>query len=243
MTATNPAFDYRVSANGSNWIGNVTMISPTSDDTAMMLNGSGLMAGGSLAQEAHAIPAAVGGQVGENWQNFDFSGVNNAGDYFFTGDSSLAATADEFIFKNGQMLYRDGTLLDGQTLQGDIEAAYMNEGGDLAIIWDIAGGTLEALYLNNKLVLKEGDLVGLSGDGIVEPNSAFRDFTGISSLAIGEQIGGLVDIYFAGDVDVNNTPGISTDDIEGFFRITVPEPGTLWLLSIGCLGIVRRRTR
>lgn len=240
MTTTNPSFDYRFSANGTNFIAPVTMISPTTDDVAMVVNGSGLMAGGSLVQEAHAIPAAVGGLAGENWANFDFDGINEAGDYFFTGDSNLATSADEFIFKNGQMLYRDGMMLDGETLQGDIEAAYMNEDGDLAFIWDVAANTIEALYFNSDLILKEGDLVDLDGDGFVEANSVLVNFTGISSLALGDRDGsGFANIYFTADIDVNGTPS-TLDDVEGFFCITVPEPASLLFLSLAGPALVRR---
>lgn len=241
MTGSPVDFDYRFAANGVDYIAPVQMISPTSDDAAIVVSGSGLLVGGSLVQESTAIPMSAGGQVGENWANFDFTGVSNNGDYFFSGDSSLATTADEFIFKNGQMLYRDGMMLDGETLQGDIEAAYMNEDGDISFIWDIQGNTLEALYFNDNLLLKEGDLVDLDGDGFVEPNSVLVNFTGISSLAMGDQdVSGFVDIYFTADIDVNGTSS-TTDDIEGFFVINIPEPGVLSLLALAALGLVRRR--
>lgn len=223
LSGTTINFDFRMSANGTNWIAPVSMIAPTADDATILVNGSGLLVAGALVQEATPIPAAAGGLVGENWANFDSCGINEAGDYFFTGDSNLATTADEFIFKNGMMLYRDGMTLDGETVQGDIEAAYMNENGDIAFIWDIQLGVLEALYLNDDLLIKEGDLVDLDGDGIVEPNSVLRDFTGIASLAISPRIGGMVDVYFTADIDVNGTPS-TLDDIEAFFRIRATIP-------------------
>ena len=110
----------------------------------MILSGQGLIAGGSLVQESVAVPVSVGGRNGEAWANFDFLGVTEAGDYMITGDTSAATTADEFIFKNGQMYHRDGDVIDGVTVQGDIEGAYMNEDGDIAYIWDHTGGTLES---------------------------------------------------------------------------------------------------
>jgi hypothetical protein len=143
------------------------------------------------------------------------------------------------------MLYRDGMVLDGQTVQGDVEAAYMNENGDIAFIWDVAANTLEALYLNNDLLIKEGDLVDLDGNGVVEPNSVLRDFTGIASLAAGDRTaGGLVDVYFTADIDVNGTTS-TLDDIEGMFRITavVPEPASSLALLAPLAGVAACRRR
>ncbi len=220
MTTTNPGFSYRLSALGTHYIAPVQMVPPTATDSVMVIDGSGLLLDGSLVQEGMPIPAAVGGMPGENWANFDFMGIAESGDYFFSGDSSAATTADEFILKNGVMLYRDGTVLDGETLQGDMEAAYMNDDGDIAFIWDVQANTVEALYLNDDLLVKEGDLVDLDGDGTVEANSILVNFTGIASLAISDRgAGGAVDVYFVADIDVNGTPTAS-DDIEGFFRIT-----------------------
>jgi hypothetical protein len=221
-TGTAVSFDYRFSGSGANYIANVVMAAPTADDNVMTLNGAGLLAAGALIQEATAIPAGVGGLPGELWVNFDSMGVNNAGNFFFSGDSNAATTADEFIYQNCRMRYRDGQTIDGLVVQGDIEAAYMNDNGDVAYIWDTVGNTIETLYLNGRKLLAEGDAVDLLGnDGVVEPTSIVSGFTGIAALGITDRLpGGAVRVYFVADVDVNGTTS-TTDDISGAFVMTV----------------------
>jgi hypothetical protein len=100
----------------------------------------------------------------------------------------------------------------------------MNAQSNLALIWDVVGPTaaLEALVVDGKVRLVEGDLVDLDGDGVVEPNSRLADFTGISSLTMSDLDPAMhsVKVYFTADVDVNGTT-TSTDDIEGFFCLEV----------------------
>ena len=231
-------FDYRFSAYGANYIHTAQMTGSTASDNAIVMSGQGLIAGGTLVQESQIVPVSVGGNGVEAWQNFDFLGVTEDGQYMITGDTN-AATLDEFIFKNGQMLYREGDLVDGVTLAGDIEAAYMNENGDIAYIWDHTGGTLEALFINDQLVLSEGDTVDWNGDGILDLGHTLTDFTGITALALSDRgAGNIVDVYFTADII---TP---TGTLEGGFTISIviPAPGAMALLGVaGLLGRRRRR--
>jgi len=219
------SFDYRVSALGSNFIIDHQMTGvSTTMDTVVIVNGAGLMAGGALVQEGTLVPAAVGGVGGENWAAFDFMGITEQGSYFFTGDTSGPTTTDEFIVIDGVIVHREGDVLDGQTLTGSIEGAYMNEAGDLAFIWAVndAGTSRGALFFNGDFLLMETNTVDLDGDGLVEPNSVLANFTGISALTISERdAAGDVRIYFTADIDVNGTSS-TTDDIEGFMCLTVP---------------------
>lgn len=225
-------FDYRYSALGTHSITGVVMTSgSTLHDDVVVLDGAGLVVAGTLVREQNPVPAAAGGLAGENWDNFDFFGATEAGDWFFSGDTEPATATDEIIVKNGLVLYREGDLLDGEVLSGAIEGAYMNENADIAFIWDVAGGVLEALYVNNELVLKEGDLVDLSGDGVPEANAKLVDFTGISSLTMSDRdFLDNVKVYFTADVDTLGTT-TATDDVEGFFcieiNVGVPVPVTL----------------
>jgi len=216
---TNAAdFDVRFSAQGSHYIIGVDTTASTTADVFMLLDGAPIPSGGGLMGEGQPVP---GGLPGENWDNFDFLGVNENGDYMVTGDTDATTTSDEFISFNGNILYREGDVVDGETLSGSIEGAYMNEAGDIAYIWDIVdvvnGGTMEALYLNDRLLLKEGDAVDLLGqDGLTESNSLVANFTGITALTMGPN----QNLYFTADIDVNGTSS-TTDDIEGFFCIGI----------------------
>jgi len=221
-TSSTISFDYRFSALGNQYIGEIAMAGlTTSTDNAMIVTGAGLMLGGSLVQEGTAIPVAVGGNGAENWDNFDFAGITEDGQYFFTGDTDGDTTTDEFILKNGMIVYREGDEVDGQTLSGSIEGAYMNEDGDVSYIWDVQGGVLEALYLNDRLLLTEGDEVDLTGDGVVDAGAHLADFTGISALTMTDRDNnGRVYVYFTADIDTAGTSS-STDDIEGFYCMAV----------------------
>ncbi len=203
-------FDFRFSANGTHNITPLDLDTSATDDGCMAIDGAGLVLGGTLVREAEAIPVSVGGN-GEAWDNFDFCGINEAGDYFFTGDTDAAATNDEFIVRNGMIVVREGDTVDGEILTGAIEGAFLNEQNQLAYIWDVVQGTgnVEALFLDDELLLKEGDGVDWDGDGMVDPGAFVTNFTGISSLTVSPT----GSVYFTADVDVNGTV------LEGYFRI------------------------
>ena len=213
-------FDARFSAQGGHYIIGTTTTAATTADFFVLLDGAPIPSGAGILGEGQPVPVAAGGIGGENWDNFDFMGVNENGDYMVTGDTDYTGF-DEFVAFNGTIIHREGDVLDGETLTGSIDGAFMNEAGDIAFIWDIVdatAGSLEALYLNDKLILKEGDAVDLYGqDGYVEATSILADFTGITALTMGPQL----NIYFTADIDVNGTPTSSSDDIEGFFCIGI----------------------
>jgi uncharacterized repeat protein (TIGR01451 family) len=219
------SFDYRVSASATNYIAEVEMETDgtgltTADDGAVVFSGSALMVGGSIVQEAQPVPAAIGGEPGENWDNFDFMGVTEAGQYLFTGDTDAATTMDEIVVVGGMIVAREGQLLDGLEISGAIEGGYMNENGDWAVTWDYndpVEGNREALFLNGELVIKELDEVDFDGDGLVDAGAILNDFTGTSTLVISDRAGGEVSIYFTANVDDNGA-----GNLEGFYRINVP---------------------
>ena len=217
-TSSTISFDYRYSASGAHHIGEVAMSTgSTTNDNAMVIDAEGLVLGGSLVQEGTLVPPMVGGNGAENWDNFDFTGISDAGWYFFTGDTDGATTSDEIIVKNGSILYREGDMIGGETVSGSIGHAYMNEDGDIAYQWTVQGGALEALFINDQLVLVEGAFVDLDGDGFVEPTSILVDFTGISALTLSDRdLSGMVRAYFTADIDTAGTTS-TTDDVEGFF--------------------------
>jgi hypothetical protein len=235
-------FDYRVSAFGTNYLMPVDVDSgSTANDGVLVLNGNALTAGGSVVREASPVPVGIGGLAGENWDNFDFMGITEAGSYLVTGDTDADTSMDEFLMINGLITLREGDPVADGVFAGNIEGAYLNENGDFACTWELtnADGNFEALFLNGDLVLMEGDLVDWNNDGMIDglDQGAFlTDFTGISALTLGDRYGAnLVDIYFTADCDVGGSI------LEGGFRLTVPEPASLSLLLLGALALLRRR--
>jgi hypothetical protein len=231
-------FDYRFSALGTHHLVPVVMNSgSTAHNDALVADGRGLLIDGSLVREQSPVPASAGGVGGERWFAFDFMGATEGGQWFFTGDTDAPIAIDEIIVKNGTIIHREGDVLDGQTLTGAIEGAYMNENADIAFVWDVVGTTaLEALYVNNDLVLVEGDPVDLDGNGVVETYAKLVDFTGISALTMSDRdMSGTVHVYFTADVDTLGTSS-TTDDVEGFFHLAVlvddPTPVLASLVSV-----------
>ena len=154
-----------------------------------------------------------------------------------TGDTSAATTSDEFIAVDGNIVLREGDMLTtGEIVSGSIEGGFMNEAGDWGAIWDVDGGALEALIVNGGLLLKEGDAIDWDGDGIIDPAAILTNFTGTSTLVIGDPgIDSFFDVYFTADIDV------AGEVLEGYFKMTVPEPSAALLLGVGLMLLRRRR--
>jgi hypothetical protein len=170
----------------------------------MVIDGDVIVLDGLPVSELGDIPESIGGLPGEQWDNFDYTGITEAGNYMFTGDTNGSTSEDEFICKDGVIILREGMMLDGEQLTGSIEGAYMNETGDIVFIWDIVEGTgdIEALFANDMLLLKEGDPVDVDGDMVPDPETAITNFTGISAVTIGERNReNLTRIYFTADVE------------------------------------------
>jgi len=234
-------FDYRFSENGSNYISPVTLSGATATNQGVVINGSAAVAGGSSVQKGTVVPIASGGNGAETYENFDFVGINETGDWMVTGDTNAATAGDEFIMKNGSIVLREGqSLAGGGTIGGAIDMGFMNESGDWAVVWDV--DTKESLIFNSMRILSVGENMDLTGDGIPEPNSILTDFTGIATLFLSDRTGNYVDIYFTADVDVNGTTS-TTDDINAAWRIRVeiPAPGAAGLLGLAGLASLRRR--
>ncbi len=191
----------------------------------VVLSDNAVSVGGLPLNENSPVAAVAGGLPGELWDNFDFFGINESGDYLVTGDTDAASALDEFVLVNGVIVLREGDVLPEGTVDGSIEGGYLNSSGDWAVIWDIdtPGGNVEALIFNGEVLLLEGEAVDWNNDGAIDGldnNGVVANFTGISALTVGARnVNGDVDIYFTADIDFNGT-STTTDDLEGFFRLT-----------------------
>jgi hypothetical protein len=81
-TVSTISFDYRFSALGTYYLGEVQVEASTAINNAMVIGmpqtgtAEVLMAGGSPVREGTVIPPAVGGSDGEAWDNFDYVGTS-----------------------------------------------------------------------------------------------------------------------------------------------------------------------
>ncbi len=224
-------FDWRLSEGGSRYIGLANLnTGSTANDGLVVLSDNAVMIDGLPLLEGSPVAASAGGLTGELWDNFDFFGINESGNYMVTGDTDAASAQDEFVLVSDVIVLREGDVLPEGTVSGAMEGGYLNSSGDWAVIWDIdtLGGNVEALIYNGDVLLLEGEAVDWNNDGAIDGldnNGVVANFTGISALTVGARdVNGDVDIYFTADIDFNGTSS-TTDDLEGFFRLTVATSG------------------
>jgi hypothetical protein len=217
-TASTPIdFDYAISAADTHYILTVKLAGATSTaDEYVIYDGAVLSVGGAPLVEGTTVPVAVGGVNSEKWGTFDLFACTENGNYLITGDTDAPTTADDYMLVNGVFTHRVGDVIDGFTTVGAIQSATMNEAGSIAYVWEIVtgGGNLEALFVDDQIVLVEGDLVDLDGDGNVEPNSVLRDIGETRQLALASN----GDVYVQCQIDVLGTTS-TTDDIDAILRI------------------------
>ncbi len=215
--------DFRISADGSQSILAVDLDSSTTDDAAVALNQAGLVLGGTLVREGEAVPPSIGG-IGDDWSSFDFFGITDAGEYMFTGNTNGPSASNEFIVRNGSIWAREGDMLGGELLSGSIEGASMNASGEIAFVWSIdvgPGAPDEALFLDDQLLLQEGDAVDWDGDGVIDPAITIQSFTGFNTVTLADN----GSVYFTADVDVNGTT------LEGYFVLPGSQIGTSYCMA------------
>lgn len=211
-----------ISQNAVNYIG----LGYTQNDFSqyVLMNGQAVTIDGTLVGLGREVPASAGGVDGETWQSFEFLGldVTDSGEYIITGNTAAPnIRTDDILIKNGAVLYREMQVIDGVTVTGKIEQAVMNEHGDVAYVWYHSGGLI-ALFVNDQLLISEGDLVDWDNDGAADAGYEFHDTyqtTRPSIQLTNRDAQGNVDIYFLADV---TRPG--TFNAHGGFRMTVELP-------------------
>ncbi len=215
--------DFCFSSNGTHYLTQVKMKTESlADDNAVVLDGVGLEVAGSLVCETGSVPAAAGGIPNENWSEFRFTEVNESGSWLLTAttDGGRLRTRSEVLMRDGNIVLRNGDVVDGETLDGYFQAAQLNEDGDYAALWEqFAGRRQRLLLFNGRIILKEGDPVDLDRDGIVEPATEITHFTGINAMTLSDRDHtGTARIYFPARFDTADE-----SFLPGFFRIELPE--------------------
>jgi hypothetical protein len=211
---------FAVSALGNHWMMSCPMNAVAAiDPTVVVRDGIGLKAGGRLVREYTPVPPSIGGLPGETWERIYYLGCNEAGDWMFVSSTDLVSERDLLVY-NGRIRHREGDVIDGEQSIGKIQSAVMNEAGTIAYWWTTCSATAgcrQTLFVNEKMVLAQGDSVDLDGDGIVEPNSKLASVSLASPLALGPT----GTVYVVADVDINGTP-VGYDDVTAVLEIKSP---------------------
>jgi len=190
-TASN--FDYWISDNGLHHIHVL--------DMDVTLNEHVYLDGAFVAQEGGPT-----GQ-GDNWATFDIVGVNNSGNYIFTGDTDGDVASDEFLVYNGVIEVREGDTLDGVTIVtgSTFRAAAINNLNEVAHMW--GSSTDEHLFwgvggdlANSVHLLAVGDSVDVDEDFV--PDYIVTDFNASTAIGPGLDLGDDGRVYLSVDLSL-----------------------------------------
>ncbi|TWT40786.1 hypothetical protein [Botrimarina hoheduenensis] len=187
---------------------------PTFDD-APVVNGSALtLLSGAILKENLTIPAIDGGLPGEFFKGFQGFDVNEAGEWAVGAFTDTGgAGQDDVLIVNGQIAYREGQIVDGVTLTGQIQGVGLNDRGDLAFAWN------DTLFINGLKIAGLGTPVDTDGDGLADATLggtglALNRFEITNLTAAGGD--NLPVVYVAGEaVGVPGVPGT----VDTFFRL------------------------
>ncbi len=251
VTASSTAIqnlNLRFSAAGTSYINRIRVdTGPDTSEYIMVSNGDAMLAGGSIIREGSSVPNSIGGLAGELYTGFSRFGITESGSYMINANTDAASTRDDIIIIDGEIILREGDEIDGLTLNGSIESAFLNEDGDWAAIWDVDSGAdnLEALIFNGNILLLEGDLVDWNNDGVINGSDQSGFLTDFNSSTRGltlsdRDANGDVRLLFYADVDLDGTV------LQGAFSMSVsavPEPSSMFVLVLMAGPMLARRRR
>ncbi len=235
ISTTASHFTYHISDNGLNHIHVLDLATGSSaNNLAVYFNGA------IVAQESGPI---IGGGT---WVDFDGVSANDLGEWVLTGNTSGPTATDEVITFKGEVKVREGDTVDGVTLAtgATVRGVSLNNLSEVVHIWGWGSGSTaqEHLFFGNGStlgdsirLLSRGDSVDIDNDNIAD--YILDDFN--ASFVIGPGLSLAEDGFVFLDVDLIPIGGGS--QVNAIIRLRVPEPGTLGLLAIGTLLVLRRR--
>jgi len=232
-------FTYDVSGNGD-WLVTEMVFNDTpstSDDNMVYLIDLNNPANKTrLGREGDATGA------GDNFDNWDGVKVNNSGDYLIHGDTDGATATDEFISFNGNIVYREGDLIDGVAYDL-VDAADLTDNNEIvAVLNSEADANVESLIYGSDagdastwdVLLTVGDDLDFDGNGSID--GVLEDFNISGSLNPFEVGNGNI-VW----LEIDYLPAGGGASLEAIIGVTIPAPGALAVLGLGGLAAVRRR--
>jgi len=206
--------DFAVSDDGTHVLVQLAAAGSSLTDSLVVLDGT------IVAREGDPVPSFPA----ESWGSFDLSSVNDGGNYVFSGDSSAATNADEFVALNGDIVFHEGDLIDGVPVTFAVRFVAINDNDNIAIGWaSNSGGIVEHVFVacradslatDARLLISTNDELDLDADGV-------GDVT-------------VQDLVFA-----TNDPGRTLGDPGAVFLEVDLDPGDLNAIvqiPLGCCG-------
>ena len=159
-------FNFAVSDDATQVLNSIDLDGSTADDTLMLLNGT-------------TIVAREGQPTGDGdlWSNFDDPAINNSGNYVFTGDTNGATATDGFIAYNGQIVLREGAVVDGVPLVGNAADIAIDNTNRVLFTWNSQSSTnrTRTVFLgtapdlaSSTAILRLDQEVDTTGDGVAD---------------------------------------------------------------------------
>jgi len=207
-------FAYDFSPNGANFIIKAVVNAAATENDVMIVGDS------LVAREGQPTG------FGDNWALFDDVGINDSGQYAFSGDTNGPVATDGFIVRNNAVVAREGTAIAGLTPTGNPRAVSIANNGRIGAIWATNAGEALFLFTQNgtdgydaEVLLKVGDLVDTDNDGIGD--AAVLDFNAATvvgpGLRLAERCASFVNVDLA----------LPTAEREAIVRVPMPEFGLL----------------
>jgi hypothetical protein len=192
---TGISFGVAMSDDG-NQLANVLLLDTgnTATDGAVRINST------VVAREGDAIGAQA---PGENWQGLSLVSINNAGRWLLAGDTSGATATDAFLASNGVIQVREGSTLDGETLDtvAAVRAASINNRNQAIHIWNTNNNVRKAFFAadasrldQSKLLLRTGSPLDFNSDGVAD--GTLIDIFGTTAGAAGVSLAEDSFVYF-----------------------------------------------